>query len=771
MGNAPTDVVTRKRERQGLPVGLIVALVILFIEVTFFLFIGIGGLLSLGVFDSTRAGAFVAQGALTSEGNLLVTTGVILAVAALGLVVFVGLLLRQRWAWAAAMTWAALSLGASLVYFFRREPEYWTMLGAVVFMLALNQASVQRTFAKGSVVAPPAGEPRMGETLSAPTGVSDLELLRTFEPVLRFTQGERFFPTDIDRYVSRSSLWVRHPDGREEELAKRGELDLDRLVRPREYQFGTVEFLRFNAFLSVAESARVLSEVRRLRRQEGAVFHPGIGRLARVGFVPRIVDALFSLSLLARGRVPPVTAAAAELAYHQMALDDPSHVYYGRVVRRGGWVILQYWFFYSYNSWRSGYEGANDHEADWENILVYVYEQDGRLHPEWAGYASHDFRGDDLRRRWDDGGQLDLADGHPVVWVGAGSHASYFQKGEYQATVALPVPGWIRAIAKGLSYFWTNILGQGGRTREGLRIPFVDYARGDGRSVGPGQNQGWNVVVIDESTPWVSRYQGLWGFFANDPTSGENAPAGPMYERSGEPRLSWYDPLGFVGLDKEPPPPAAQELLGQNKARIEQRQNELGALIVQRLNEIHVLSVEMAGMEGNPNLVARHTRLTEQVAVLAEDLHALQRESAENQAVLEALAHKIARTAEGRKADPRAHIKQLAQPVPSTDIRFHRIAEAWGAVSLSLILLGLVALLVVARDRLWIGLVVMTGAVIMLEAILRGRYVPTIGTVAVILAIISAVLVVVHYWLWMIVIILAVVALFLLFQKLRELKD
>ena len=65
----------------------------------------------------------------------------------------------------------------------------------------------------------------------------------------------------------------------------------------------------------------------------------------------------------------------------------------------------------------------------------------------------------------------------------------------------------------------------------------------------------------------------------------------------------------------------------------------------------------------------------------------------------------------------------------------------------------------------------MTGAVIMLEAILRGRYVPTIGTVAVILAIISAVLVVVHDWLWMIVIILAVVALFLLFQKLRELKD
>ncbi len=434
-------------------------------------------------------------------------------------------------------------------------------------------------------------------------------MLRTFEPVLRFTKGERFFPTDVDRYVSRSSHWVRHPDGKEEVLDRKGELDLERLVQHREYPFGTVEFLRFNDNLSVAESARVLSEVRRLRRQDDAVFHPGVGRLARVGFAPRVVDALFSLSLLARGRVPPVTAAAAELEYHRMMLEDQKYVYYGRVVRRGGWTILQYWFFYCYNSWRSGYEGANDHESDWENILIYLYEEDGRFYPEWAGYASHDFHGDDLRRRWDDAEQLDLVEGHPVVWAGAGSHASYFLRGEYQAKVALPVPNWIRAVAKGLTFFWTRVLRQAGRTRDPLRIPFVDYARGDGKSVGPGQEHRWDPVVIDESTPWVSRYRGLWGFFANDPTSGENAPAGPMYERSGEPRRSWYDPLGFVGLDKEPTPPAAKELLAQDAARIERRQVELDRLIGERLAELHVISVEMLGIEGNPNLRSRHDRL------------------------------------------------------------------------------------------------------------------------------------------------------------------
>ena len=157
--------------------------------------------------------------------------------------------------------------------------------------------------------------------------------------------------------------------------------------------------------------------------------------------------------------------------------------------------------------------------------------------------------------------------------------------------------------------------------------------------------------------------------------------------------------------------------------------------------------------------------------VLRDDLRTMRQESAENQAVLEALGQKIIHIEEGRKPDPRAHIKQLAQPVPSTDLRFHRVAETWGAVSLSLILLGIVALLVVARGHLWIGLLVMVGAVILLEAILRGRYVLTIAGVAVILAIISGLLVVAHYWLWMIVAILAAVALFLLFQKLRELRN
>ena len=49
---------------------------------------------------------------------------------------------------------------------------------------------------------------------------------------------------------------------------------------------------------------------------------------------------------------------------------DPRIVYHGRVVRDGGWVVLHYLFFYAMNDWRSTFDGANDHEADWEQCFV-----------------------------------------------------------------------------------------------------------------------------------------------------------------------------------------------------------------------------------------------------------------------------------------------------------------------------------------------------------------------------------------------------------------
>jgi hypothetical protein len=598
---------------------------------------------------------------------------------------------------------------------------------------------------------------------------SDLELLRRYEPVVRYTQGEQFFPTDVDRYVKECSLWAHYPDGRDELLVKQDDMSLEKLVEARPAVFGTVHYLRFIEALSLTESAEVLANQLRLRTLLKNNFHAGIGRLARGGLLPRVADALFTISFLLRGRVPAASAAAAELDYFHMRAKQDRNVYYGRVVRRNqnNWVVLQYWFFYCFNSWRSGFGGVNDHESDWEMITIYLYPDGGQLVPQWAAYASHDFHGDDLRRRWDDKGQLDLVDGHPVVYAGAGSHASYFRQGEYQAEANLDLPAWVHSAHQAWNKFWTQLLDQ--EPGNPFRIPFVDYARGDGLSIGPGQSHTWAPVVIDETTPWVGQYRGLWGLFARDPISGENAPAGPMYNRDGSPRGSWYDPLGFAGLDKVPPPPDALRLLEKNSADLSARQTVLGTLIPDKAGELESLGARLKSMEYNPHLAKQYAALEKKMAVSEEEVRALRREYSENAALLESLTGRLERQKKGILDDPRAHIRHLAMPVKTSRMRFDRFAETWAAVSLSLLLFGIVALVFFAPHYLAAGLAIITLLFIVTESILRGAFIQTVSQLTALLAVIGSVILLIHFWFWILMAALLAIAVFLMFQRLREL--
>jgi hypothetical protein len=603
---------------------------------------------------------------------------------------------------------------------------------------------------------------------TAPVDTPDLELLRKFEPVVYFTKGEQFFPTQVEHYVKECSLWQHPSDGPDELLVKQGEVTLEKLVEPRPAVFGTIRYLRFVEALTLAEAAEVLANQVLLRRKLGNYFHTGIGRLARGGFLPRLADGLFSLSFLLRGKVSAASAAAAELDYNEAFKADPRYVYYGRVARQNDWTVLQYWFFFSFNSWRSGFHGVNDHESDWELVNVYLYEQDGRLVPEWVGYASHDFHGDDLRRRWDDRGELDLEDGHPAVYAGAGSHASYFRPGEYQAEVSLPLPGWVSGLLRTWNNFWTQTLGQPGSNP--FRIPFVDFARGDGLVIGPGQPKTWSPVLIDENTPWVSRYRGLWGLFARDPISGENAPAGPMYNRDGSPRSSWYDPLGFAGLDKVPPPPQGLEMLDANCKTVTQRQNELEKLIPEKANMLQRLGVKLKGLEGNPHLARQYAALEKEITAVSNDVRILRREFSENTALLQGLTQRLERVRAGRRDDPHAHVHHLAVPDdPTQALRFDRAAETWAAISLSLLLFAIAGLIFFAPKYIWAGLAIILIMFVVAESILRGAFVPTVGRITLILAMITAVILFFHFWKWIILGALLAMGISLMVQRLREL--
>src|SRR5262245_8072192 len=385
--------------------------------------------------------------------------------------------------------------------------------------------------------------------------MTDLELIRRYEPIVRFTYGELFFPCATDEYVKHCSLWMRDGANRSQALVVRGELDLDRLALEGEKANGHTLYLRY------VEQPLSAREYQQWLRRPGRLRFQAPGRLARLPPWSRLLDSGFELSLLVRGRVPGGTAAAAQIKYAQLLTRDSRRVYYGRVVRTREWTVLHYLFFYAMNDWRSEFHGANDHEADWEQMFVYLCQaEDGSPQPFWVAYASHDMHGDNLRRRWDDP-LLTKVGTHPVVFAAAGSHSSYFEEGEYVMGVEPRVLQPVRRVTNTLRRFWAERLGQGyletvDKTFRALvSIPFVDYARGDGDSIGQGGAFEWTPILISDDVPWVSRYRGLWGLETRDPFGGERAPAGPKHNRDGSVRQSWFDPLGWVGLDEVVPPP------------------------------------------------------------------------------------------------------------------------------------------------------------------------------------------------------------------------
>ena len=596
----------------------------------------------------------------------------------------------------------------------------------------------------------------------------DLEILRAFEPVVCYTKGEKFFPMDVGPYVEASSLWLHVPDGTDREVVPEGELTLERLVELRDAPFGSIFYLRFVQPLDLSESAAALSGERRLEKEQQSEFKAGLGRLARGGLLPRLGDGLFSLSLILRGTVPGATAAAAALKYAELHERDGRFVYHGRVIRQSDWTICQYWFFFAYNPWRSGFHGVNDHESDWEMISVYLYDGEDGLAPEWVAYASHDFHGADLRRRFDDRSDLELVDGHPVVYAGAGSHAAYFRPGEYQAEVPVPAPRRVRRLADSLTKLWRERLGQGDETTHPLRIPFVDFARGDGIEIGPGRANEWTPRLIDETTPWVSRYRGLWGLYARDPISGENAPAGPMYDRDGTARPSWFDPLGFAGLAQVTPPPKEREVVQAEVDRLGRRDAELDREIGEATEAIREAGARLDSMRGSPHLASASARLETETEGQAAELTGLRRERSENAAVTEGLRRRLEALEAGERGNPRAHIRHAAAPVAATKMRFDQAAEVWAALSISLLLVGLAILLVVSPGNAWAETVVLVLVAIAAESVLRGTFARTINRIGVILALIALVVLLVQYSKAVLVALVLALAVFLLYQRIQE---
>ena len=602
--------------------------------------------------------------------------------------------------------------------------------------------------------------------------MDELTLLRLYEPIIHFTQGELFFPCAVDEYIKRCSLWIRDDDGKEEQVVATGELTVDSLATYNTPPPNHTYYLQF-----VQEPLKPNAFRQWLQDPERPDFKSA-GRLSRVSLMARLIDSLFDLSLVVRGNVPGGTSAKADYLFREIRRVDARDVYYGRIIRDGNYIILHYLFFYVMNNWRSGFYGVNDHEADWEQIFVYLSDEgEQEPAPLWVAYASHDFKGDDLRRHWDDP-ELKRMGTHPIIFAGAGSHASYFARGEYLMSIA---PSFLKPLGRAIERgqrFWIEQLGQGqGRQQIAdniqalLRVPFVDYARGDGVKIGPYQKRPWTPIILTEADGWAKRYRGLWGLDTRDFIGGERAPGGAKFNRDGSVRQSWSDPLGWAGLDKVSPPMETAVSIKAHIESIEQKQTQLEQLYEHLREKVRILALEMVAFSETDYQAPLLKTKQAQLASQQEELQNLKRERSELSETKTALQTYLKRVEAGDWGDKRAHISNTHEPEPPIPNR-RWILDIWAALSSGLLIIALIVLLSIPPLRslwyLWTGIVVVSFVVI--ESAIQGRIVKLLLNTTILLAVLTTLILVWRFWLFILIGALGFFVIIMLRENLRELR-
>ncbi len=502
-----------------------------------------------------------------------------------------------------------------------------------------------------------------------PQPVERESLLARHAPILRLDGRELFRPTSVDGYVESATLWDQH--GMVSATVTTDQLD---------HRWGNRVDLRF-----VADDERRGVLRREIQRTTRKLL---TSRLGAVGLFGRLLDAFFLLSIWLRPTTPRLTTTAASLKAERLGLHDQPTCY-GRTVRAGEWIVLHYAFFYAMNDWRTSFRGLNDHEADWEQAWIFCDPQ--TREPVWVATSNHDYRGPNLRRHWSDP-ELRVIEGRPELYVAAGSHALYYRPGDYVTRIDIPGLRWLlrwqRSARRFLRYPEPP-------TERGLGpalgVPFIDAADGEGAAIAD-----WDLVSMD-GLEWVESFRGLWGRDTGDPLQGERGPSGPKFDRNGEVRASWADPLGFAGLHGTPPPSAMAARINLDK--VHRAIAELDEQIRQR---------------GRLLPLAHQTDSTDEMAAESRRLTELLRQRTE----LVGLERRI-RRGDVRADGIRDHLRHPAVPLESP--RGGLLLAAWAAVTTPLLLIAVGAVLIFKAPLAAVGPAVLAG-LLLTEQLIRRRF-------------------------------------------------
>jgi hypothetical protein len=243
-----------------------------------------------------------------------------------------------------------------------------------------------------------------------------------------------------------------------------------------------------------------------------------------------------------------------------------------------------------------------------------------------------------------------------------------------------------------------------------------------------------------------------------------------MYNRDGSVRRAWYDPLGWAGLDREPPPSAALSVVLARQEELTSQDTELQARIEEKSQELMGLGVEVAAMRGEPHMSERYEAHQGRARELSEEVDQLRAEQAAGQALMQSLQGYAWELQAGKRAPARAHIQRAHQPASSQNLRASRLAELWAAGSIGLMLLALVFLLLFRQEYSLCGLAAILALFLFLEAAFRGRLTRLVTSVTLGLAVIAALILLYEFFWQILIVVVLVIGAYILWANLRELR-
>ncbi len=187
-------------------------------------------------------------------------------------------------------------------------------------------------------------------------------------------------------------------------------------------------------------------------------------------------------------------------------------------------LSIQYWFCYYYDDW------ANQHEGDWEGICLFLHRTARGYEPAGAGYFAHETG---TRRHWTEIERSVTGGTHPLAFVAAGSHATYFQYTDAGSMVT--VPGFIFPVLK-IKLRFSASTTRVDRVPDRSHIqPSLSCVEVLPDPVGPSDPD----ASAWEHKKWLS-FPGAWGIRPLDGIS-YGGPAGPSHKG-----LKWHNPFAWV---------------------------------------------------------------------------------------------------------------------------------------------------------------------------------------------------------------------------------